>query len=103
MDCRRAVLSHLAFAAEGRRGIEEKEKHTGCRVVIDDDAHARASLASSELDLGSLDQRDLGVLECSVEAGEIPPGDVGSVLPRRNLLAQALEGRNLLGLGEGAR
>lgn len=73
----------------------------GFSVVVDDDADASTTLASSELNLGSLDQGSLSVLQGTVEAG-LTLGEARclSFLSGRDLLAHALKRGDLLGLNE---
>lgn len=71
----------------------------GSGVVVDDDTNTGSLSASSELDLGSLDESSLGVEECAIEAGEVSLRLRGvSVFAGGDFLAQALKSRDLPGL-----
>jgi hypothetical protein len=63
----RTLLSALGLATAGAGG--------GNLIVVDDDADAGALGASSELDLGTLDESGLGVAKGAVEAGNVTLGD----------------------------
>lgn len=72
----------------------------GRGVVVDDDTDAGATLARAELDLGSLDQSGLSILQGAVEAGQVTLVEIrGLLVAGKDSLAHALERGDLLGLG----
>lgn len=73
----------------------------GLLVVVDDDTDASTTLASSKLNLGSLNQGSLSVLQGAVEAG-LTLGEARclSFFSGRDLLAHALKRGDLLSLNE---